>query len=87
MMEEAHDNRGIIDCTGETPVVRKVMGAMPVTEDGVVVGVKSRVFNLHPYGQIIEGWAFFSPQWMRVPCYSTREAAAAAAEAARKDTQ
>lgn len=32
------DGPKIIDCTGEEPVVRKVLGTLPITADGCVVG-------------------------------------------------
>ena len=28
----------VLDCTGDTPVVRKVLGTLPITADGCVIG-------------------------------------------------
>jgi hypothetical protein len=44
LIAEAVRVGGIVDCTSGKPVVRKVIGAMPVTKDGVVVSVDSDVY-------------------------------------------
>jgi hypothetical protein len=37
--------RGIIDCTGEVPVVRRVLGHLAITKDGWVIGDDCRVWQ------------------------------------------
>ena len=48
-LREAVALRGIIDCTGEVPCVRRVLGVLPVTADGCVVQVDEYVY--HPEGK------------------------------------
>ncbi len=36
----------IIDCTGEVPVVRRVLGTLPVSNDGFVVGLGADVWAI-----------------------------------------
>jgi len=75
----------IIDCTGEVPVVRRVLGTLPLTEEGVVVGVGHYVFMDREdlkQGMLValtgEHWI---GQWMKLrKCYSTESAARAAME-------
>ena len=40
----AIESRGIIDCTGEVPCVRRVLGVLPVTADGFVIGENATVW-------------------------------------------
>ncbi len=81
----------IIDDTG---TVRKVLGTLPLTADGCVIGpvegTYARVWNNDQWSNNAElyirddgRWgAMFGPQWRPLECcYSTREAA----EAARKE--
>lgn len=42
LVARAMEQHGIVDCTGPTPVVRRVLGTLPITADGCVVG------NGHP---------------------------------------
>jgi len=49
---EACNVKGIIDCTGEVPCVRRVLGTLPVTADGVVVGTKARAYWMNGAGHI-----------------------------------
>lgn len=42
---------GIIDCTGPVPVVRKVLGTLPVTADGCVALMPSSV--THPRSKVL----------------------------------
>ena len=70
----------IIDDAG---VVRKVLGTLPVTADGVVVGTSARVwFNAYGGTQIISAVIEDSRKgWLMSPwCWSTKEAAEAAKE-------
>jgi hypothetical protein len=80
----------IIDCTGEVPVVRLVLGTLPLTADGCVIGTNATVY----------GW--WEPQYSEgngmvkcsvtsgvvcAPhaCWSTHESAAKAAMEGRTD--
>jgi hypothetical protein len=45
MVNEALSSGGIVDCTGSGPVVRKVLGTLPVTADGCVAGCGAAVYH------------------------------------------
>jgi len=75
----------IIDCTGDVPVVRRVGGTIPLTEEGVVVGVGHYVFmhreDLKPGMLVALTGEHWIGQWMKLrKCYSTESAARAAME-------
>ena len=70
----------IIDDAGE---VRRVLGTLPLTKDGCVVGVESQVwFSAYGGTEILSSIIHDSRKgWLQSPvCYSTREAAEAAKE-------
>jgi len=73
----------IIDDAG---VVRKVLGTLPVTADGCVVGVGAQVWFI-AYGGTEILWAIIHDSrkgWLQSPvCYSTAKAAEAAKEATK----
>jgi len=86
----------IIDCTGPVPVVRKVLGTLPVTADGCVCNPSEDVFH-HGSNRVgVPVWSDDADKWLGefdhsgagewfypplAECYSTREAA----ESARKE--
>ena len=93
------DKGSIIDCTGEVPVVRRVLGTLPITKDGCVLGDWS-----HPHVHILSGevvggttrtttfaWTPTTPgrkenkAYEASMCYSTPEAAKAAMEGGTRD--
>jgi len=47
LVKQAIESRGIIDCTGDVPCVRRVLGGLPITRDGVVVGNGAVVHHHH----------------------------------------
>lgn len=65
----------IIDCTVDPPVVRKVLGTLPVTADGCVAW-RSRGLWMWRDGMLLSSLA--SDEWPISCCYSTRELAEAA---------
>lgn len=70
----------IIDDAG---VVRRVLGEIPVTDDGCVVGKFAKVWVVSHGGTQIKQVQLDDPRkgWVMSPkCYSTREAAEAAKE-------
>jgi hypothetical protein len=90
MIGEASATRGIVDCTTGTPIVRRVLGTLPVTADECVMGDGAEVFNTN--GVRVEcdiriaGPVVFSPDTMThettgyeaCETFSTPEAALAA---------
>jgi len=94
--QEARNVKGIIDCTGDVPVVRRVLGTLPVTADGCVAEYGNAYWFwdiISQYNQPIKyGWtervlescaphdAEYS--WTTNPalCYSTLDAAKAMEE-------
>lgn len=78
MLHEARMMNGIVDCTGDTAKVRKVLGTLPVMADGFVAGsgadlwwtdIKNKAHHLLVLPETV------------ADCYSTREAAEKAKEA------
>jgi len=72
----------IIDCTGE-PVVRRVLGNIPLTEDGAVVATGGVVYFIaHGGTGLMRATADdVRKGWVRSPeCWSTESAAKAAME-------
>jgi hypothetical protein len=45
MLHNCRRSRGIIDCTGEVPCVRRVLGHLAITKDGWVIGDDCRVWQ------------------------------------------
>jgi hypothetical protein len=45
LLDYAKATKGIIDCTGEVPCVRKVKGTFPITADGVMVQLGEDVWH------------------------------------------
>jgi hypothetical protein len=76
---EACNIKGIIDCTGEVPCVRRTAGKLTLTEDGVVIGSPYQdVWTIHgrtgkPYETLAYHASFRK-------CWSTESAAKAAME-------
>jgi len=77
----------ILDCTGPTPVVRGVLGTLPVTKDGLVLGHGLK--RLWCFGEsdcrFADGgsklaWLNGNPKPI-AECYSSKEAAEAASSA------
>lgn len=73
--------RGFIDEAGN---VRKVLGTLPLTADGCVIGEGARVIVREPSGAVWEYDCFEPIQDEDNPVYSTRAAALAAAPNAIK---
>jgi hypothetical protein len=90
LLRQAKEIRGIIDCTGEVPVVCKVTGALPKTADGVVVCYASTPLWHPVLGQMdtLTGEPFAA--WRdgmgkrTSECYITPEAAKAAMEGGKQ---
>jgi hypothetical protein len=96
MVNEARSGGSIIDCTGEVPIVRRVLGTLPVTADGVVVGrgvfeswyidegiVSHGRMSCHAKAAFPDRYseiAELQPFGGVVKCYSTESAAKAAME-------
>ena len=80
LLRQAKEVLGIIDCTGEVPVVRRVLGTLPITEDGFVIGggIKSRTWKYGEGGLM----SFACNDGWQAGRYSNREAAESAAKAA-----
>jgi hypothetical protein len=69
MIHNASKVHGIIDCTGEVPCVRRVLGTLPITKDGCVVGYANEGDEAQPAfyidgDTIIEGAMGCIPQAM-----------------------
>ena len=84
--------KGIVDCTGDVPVVRRMLGTLPVTADGCVIGDGAYVWFVIPglKGKdddtlmriMYRKAAIMDPDAYtdRQACHSTREAAAKGAK-------
>jgi hypothetical protein len=85
----------IIDCTGEVPVVRRVLGTLPVTADGAVICNFAEVFDINglraecdcrivgPVIFRVDDASRYVKEYAPDECYSTPEAAKAAMEGGR----
>ena len=86
LMKKAIETRGIIDCTGDVPLVRKVLGTLPVTADGFLACQNSVVWHPNdgacypvPDGLNIAAKVYGGARLVDVrECYSSRDAADAA---------
>ena len=83
LVNEARSCGGIIDCTGDVPCVRRVLGSLPVTADGAVVATGGVVYFIAfggtclmhaTAGDVRKGWVR-SPE-----CWADESAAKAAME-------
>jgi hypothetical protein len=91
MMQNSPYRDRIIDCTGEVPCVRRVLGTLPVTADGCVVGFagetvwhpevgEMRTLRGEPYTAWCHGVGRRASE-----CYSTESAAKAAMEGGKRE--
>lgn len=42
LISEAVHAKGVLDCTGDLPIVRRVLGGLPLSADGFVIGCSPR---------------------------------------------
>jgi hypothetical protein len=97
LLRQAKEVRGIIDCTGKVPVVRRVLGTLPVTADGCVAAPGGIIWpqmliDNDEGGRV--AWSLYDictgdtcddGEWLAAKCYSTPEAAKAAMEGGTRD--
>ena len=77
LIEQAKACNGIVDCSGQDFVVRKVLGQLQLTADGCVIGANSDLWYVLPYGSVTETVCMTYSPYMEPyqPSYSSKEAA------------
>ena len=85
LISEAVHARGVLDCTDfdKGPVVRRVLGTLPVTADGCLYGQGAELWYKLPCGSATEIVSMTHSPYMEAhqPAYSTCAAAEAASAA------